>query len=85
MRVGSGGKACLYMSAASFFGGNFLYLFGALVGCLRRDFYTGVKYALATPFYWALMSVAAWKALYQLVVKPYFWEKTEHGFVSPGS
>ena len=27
----------------------------------------------------ALLSLAAWCALYQLVVTPYVWEKTEHG------
>jgi hypothetical protein len=25
------------------------------------------------------MSVAAWKGLIQLVRKPFYWEKTEHG------
>jgi hypothetical protein len=29
--------------------------------------------------HWVLLSLAAWRALYQLVVAPYAWEKTEHG------
>ena len=33
------------------------------------------------PLYWALMSVAAWKGLIQLIPKPFYWEKTEHGLV----
>ena len=34
---------------------------------------------LLTPFYWLLLSVAAWRALYQLLHDPQRWEKTEHG------
>jgi hypothetical protein len=26
-----------------------------------------------------LHSIAAWKALWQLIRNPHFWEKTEHG------
>jgi glycosyltransferase XagB len=32
-----------------------------------------------TPVYWACLSMAAWRALYQLLTEPYRWEKTEHG------
>ena len=35
--------------------------------------------ALLAPLYWILQSVAALKALYQLVFRPFFWEKTVHG------
>jgi hypothetical protein len=34
-----------------------------------------------TPAYWVLHSVAAWRALWQLVVRPAHWEKTPHGIV----
>ncbi|MEL6503157.1 MAG: glycosyltransferase [Pseudomonadota bacterium] len=30
------------------------------------------------PFYWLLISVAAWRALWHLFVKPHEWEKTPH-------
>jgi len=29
--------------------------------------------------YWMLGSVAMWKALYELVFRPFYWDKTEHG------
>jgi hypothetical protein len=32
-----------------------------------------------TPVYWGCLSIAAWRALYQLLTEPYRWEKTEHG------
>jgi hypothetical protein len=34
---------------------------------------------LLTPLHWLLLSAACWRALYQLAVAPYAWEKTEHG------
>ena len=35
---------------------------------------------LATmPFYWLLMSCAAWYALWQFIVAPFHWNKTQHG------
>ncbi len=34
---------------------------------------------LLTPAHWLRFSLAAWRALYQLVTTPYRWEKTEHG------
>jgi len=35
--------------------------------------------ALLAPLYWLLQSVAAVKAIYQLMFRPFFWEKTVHG------
>jgi cellulose synthase/poly-beta-1,6-N-acetylglucosamine synthase-like glycosyltransferase len=40
-----------------------------------------VGYALLNPAYWVLHSIAAWRALVQLVTKPAHWEKTPHGLV----
>lgn len=39
--------------------------------------------ALLTPLYWLLQAVAAVKAIYQLVFRPFFWEKTVHGLTPP--
>jgi hypothetical protein len=38
--------------------------------------------ALRLPVYWVMMAIAAFKALLQLVFKPNYWEKTEHGLSS---
>lgn len=59
--------------------GNFFYAYIYLLACMKRKHYGLVKYALLIPIYWLLMSVAACIALYQLIVKPHYWEKTEHG------
>lgn len=37
----------------------------------------GMKW-LATPVYWLMLSVAAWKAIYELRYKPFVWNKTPH-------
>jgi cellulose synthase/poly-beta-1,6-N-acetylglucosamine synthase-like glycosyltransferase len=50
-----------------------------LMGLARRD-RLRIGWVLAlTPFYWACLSIAAWRALWQLWRDPYRWEKTEHG------
>lgn len=35
--------------------------------------------AAATPFYWLMLSLAAWRAIIQLLRAPHLWEKTPHG------
>ncbi|MGB9143778.1 MAG: glycosyltransferase, partial [Aestuariivirga sp.] len=47
---------------------------------LRQQSFKGWWLTIATmPFYWLLMSVAAWLALWQFVFAPFTWNKTEHG------
>jgi cellulose synthase/poly-beta-1,6-N-acetylglucosamine synthase-like glycosyltransferase len=47
---------------------------------LRRRGLTGWWFTIATmPFYWLLMSIAAWLALWQFIFAPFKWNKTEHG------
>ncbi|MDD9908209.1 MAG: glycosyltransferase [Ahrensia sp.] len=39
----------------------------------------------ALPVYWMLLSVSAWRALWQLSRKPHLWEKTPHRLSEPAS
>src|SRR3954471_19428651 len=50
-----------------------------LMGLARRDRLRSGWILAATPFYWGCLSIAAWRALWQLWRDPYRWEKTEHG------
>jgi cellulose synthase/poly-beta-1,6-N-acetylglucosamine synthase-like glycosyltransferase len=68
-----------YIGAFSLYFGNFTFVYLNVAGCLRREYYDMVKYALLSPFYWALMSIAAWKGFLQLFYAPSYWEKTKHG------
>lgn len=53
-----------------------------LMGLARRRQLRRSWVLIFTPIYWALLSVAAWRALYQLFKEPYRWEKTEHGLAA---
>lgn len=60
----------------------FGYLSSAAIGWLglsRRGLLSSAWVLLLTPLHWTLLSVAAWRALYQLFAAPFAWEKTEHG------
>lgn len=70
----------LYMGVVSLILGNFIYFYNYMIGCAKRRRYDLVKYAFLIPFYWLMMSVAAWIALYRLIKNPYHWSKTKHGF-----
>jgi cellulose synthase/poly-beta-1,6-N-acetylglucosamine synthase-like glycosyltransferase len=73
-------RLVLYLGAACLIFGNFFFLYSHLVGCIRRKQYRLMKWTLLVPFYWMLMSVAAGFAFVQLIFKPHYWEKTQHGF-----
>ncbi len=51
----------------------------ACVGLARRGLLRSAWVLVLTPLHWLLLSLAAWRALIQLVVAPCRWEKTEHG------
>lgn len=50
-----------------------------LIGLARRGLLREAWVLALTPVYWVCLSIAAWRALYQLLTEPYRWEKTEHG------
>jgi hypothetical protein len=53
-----------------------------LMGFARRRQLRRSWVLTITPIYWGLLSIAAWRALYQLFREPYRWEKTEHGLAA---
>jgi cellulose synthase/poly-beta-1,6-N-acetylglucosamine synthase-like glycosyltransferase len=58
------------------------YALSALLGFIglsRRRLLSSAGYLMLLPFYWLLLSVAAWRAVFQLMRQPYRWEKTAHG------
>lgn len=69
----------LYMGTFCFIFGNFFYAYSHLVSCLKRGQFELVKWALLIPFYWMMISTAAFIAFFQLIFKPHYWEKTQHG------
>jgi cellulose synthase/poly-beta-1,6-N-acetylglucosamine synthase-like glycosyltransferase len=59
--------------------GNFAFVYSNVVAARTAGIPQLVSRAVLSPAYWMLMSIAAFKALLQLVVAPSFWEKTTHG------
>jgi cellulose synthase/poly-beta-1,6-N-acetylglucosamine synthase-like glycosyltransferase len=71
--------AVLYLALANLLLGNFLGIYLNMIAIYLRKNYALMPYALLNPFYWMLHSIASYKALGQLVTKPFYWEKTQHG------
>jgi cellulose synthase/poly-beta-1,6-N-acetylglucosamine synthase-like glycosyltransferase len=69
----------LYIAVSTLIFGNFLYLYYYMVGCARRKQWHLIKYVYMVPIYWFFGSVSAVIAFYQLIIKPHYWEKTNHG------
>jgi cellulose synthase/poly-beta-1,6-N-acetylglucosamine synthase-like glycosyltransferase len=68
-----------YAGLACFIGGNFVFLYGAMVSARATGKPKVVLAAALSPIYWVMMSIAALKAGFQLIHAPSFWEKTTHG------
>jgi cellulose synthase/poly-beta-1,6-N-acetylglucosamine synthase-like glycosyltransferase len=69
------GLSCLLL-------GNFTFVYCNVVAARSTGIARLVPQAVLSPAYWLLMSLAACKALLQLVIAPSFWEKTTHGLGS---
>jgi cellulose synthase/poly-beta-1,6-N-acetylglucosamine synthase-like glycosyltransferase len=68
-----------YVSLALWAFGNFLMWYLAVLTARHTRPEGLMLAALLVPVYWVMMSVAALKAMWQLVITPSFWEKTTHG------
>ncbi|GAA2518277.1 glycosyltransferase [Rarobacter incanus] len=62
--------------------GSAMMVYVSMMGAFRRHRYSLVPWAILNPLYWLLHSIAAYKALWQLITKPHYWEKTEHGLTA---
>jgi len=69
----------LYLSLFNLLVGNGLLAYLNMLAVFKRRWYPLLPWTLLTPLYWALHSVAAYRALWELVRRPFHWEKTEHG------
>jgi glycosyltransferase XagB len=59
--------------------GNVIMIGLNVIAAVRDRGWRWAPFALLNPLYWVLHSVAAWRALIQLVRNPFYWEKTPHG------
>lgn len=68
-----------YIAVISWIFGNFLFVYYYMIACGRKKEWDLMKYVFFIPVYWGMMSFAGAIALYQLILKPHYWEKTSHG------
>ena len=69
----------LFMSIFNLMVGNVLMIYVNMMAVFKRRYYELILFAIANPIYWLMHSISAYKGLYQLIVKPFYWEKTNHG------
>lgn len=69
----------LFISIFNLLIGNVLMIYVNMMAVFKRRFYELILFSLANPVYWLMHSISAYKGLYQLIVKPFYWEKTNHG------
>lgn len=69
----------LWASLANLLIGNALMIYVSMMGVFKRGLYGLVLWALLNPVYWLLHAMGAYKAVWQLLVRPHYWEKTVHG------
>jgi glycosyltransferase XagB len=59
--------------------GYFTSIALGFLGLQRRGLTSKAWILVLVPVLWLLLSVAAWRAVFQLMWNPYRWDKTEHG------
>lgn len=69
----------LYISIFNFVAGNTLMVYINMLAVFKRRYYELILFAALNPIYWLMHSIAAYKGLWQLIYKPFYWEKTNHG------
>ena len=70
------------MGTISLIAGNIAMILLNFAAAFSRKYYSLLPFSLLNPLYWILHSIAAYKALWQLMVRPFYWEKTNHGLSS---
>jgi cellulose synthase/poly-beta-1,6-N-acetylglucosamine synthase-like glycosyltransferase len=69
----------LFLSLFNLLAGNGAFIFLSMVAPIRRGWLGLIPCSLTVIGYWALISIAAYRALWQLLRRPFHWEKTQHG------
>ena len=59
--------------------GNGVFILLHMGPYVMKKNYTSIPFAFIIPLYWVLISIGDWRGVIQLVTKPFYWEKTQHG------
>jgi cellulose synthase/poly-beta-1,6-N-acetylglucosamine synthase-like glycosyltransferase len=69
----------LFLSLFNLLAGNGAFIFLSMIAPVRRGWLDLIPYSLTVFGYWVMISIAAYQALWQLIRRPFYWEKTQHG------
>ena len=69
----------LFLSLFNLLAGNGAFIYLSMLAPIRRGWLGLIPYSLTAFGYWVLISIAAYRALWQLLRNPFYWEKTQHG------
>lgn len=72
----------LVFAATNLIIGNLLGIYLNMLAVFRRRQFHLTVWAITNPVYWFMHSIASYMALWQLVTKPFYWEKTNHGLTT---
>jgi cellulose synthase/poly-beta-1,6-N-acetylglucosamine synthase-like glycosyltransferase len=69
----------LFLSLFNLLAGNGAFMYLNMLAPMRRGWLHLIPYSFTISGYWLLISIAAYKGLWQLLHNPFYWEKTQHG------
>jgi cellulose synthase/poly-beta-1,6-N-acetylglucosamine synthase-like glycosyltransferase len=69
----------LFLSLFNLLAGNGALMFLYMLAPIRRGWLDLIPYSLTAFGYWIILSIAAYRGLWQLLRNPFYWEKTHHG------
>ena len=72
-------QSLLLLCLFNLLAGNGAFTYLIMLAPIRRGWLALIPFSFTLFGYWILISLAAYKALWQLVRHPFFWEKTQHG------
>jgi cellulose synthase/poly-beta-1,6-N-acetylglucosamine synthase-like glycosyltransferase len=72
-------QSLLFLCLFNLLAGNGTFTYLIMLGPIRRGWLHLVPFSFTLFGYWVLISVAAYRGLWQLIRNPFFWEKTQHG------
>jgi len=79
----TGGGPGMAVPGAGLFVSNVLLTYMAVLAPRRQGWEALAPYGLTVIAYWGLVSAAGYRAAWQLVTRPFYWEKTMHGLAVP--
>lgn len=77
-------KIAFFITWYNFLIGNLILLASEFYAVYRRRLYSLLPFVPLKIFYWLLMSFAGYNAIIELLRRPGYWYKTEHGFSKQG-